>query len=61
MANKADTLHHENERKRGTQDLKREDAFRALQRLRELGESLPKVDAAAIVRESRALGGQGSR
>lgn len=61
MANKADTLNHEKEQKQGARDLKREDALGALHRLRELGEKLPEVDAAAIVREGRDLTGQGSR
>ena len=57
MTNKADTLNHENEQKRGAQDVRREDALRALHRLRDLGEKLPEVDAAAIVREGRDLAG----
>lgn len=60
MAKKADTLNHEDERGQVTQDLKREDAIKALRRLRDLGETLPEVDAAAIIREGRDLAGQGS-
>ena len=61
MTDKADTLNHEKEQERRAQDLKREASLRALRRLRDLGEKLPEVDAAALVRESRDLAGQGSR
>ena len=61
MAKKADTLNHEKEQWQAAQGLKREDALKALYKLRALGEKLPEVDAAAIVRESRDLAGQGSR
>ncbi len=43
------------------QRLRREVALKALRRLREIGEQLPPVDAAVVVRESRDLAGQGSR
>ncbi len=61
MAKKPDTLNHEKEQKQGDRSLRREDALKALRRLREIGEKLPAVDAAAVVRESRDLAGQGSR
>lgn len=61
MTKKADTLNDEKEQKQTAQDLKREDALKALHRLRNLGEKLPEVDAAAIVRESRDLAGRSSR
>ncbi|HMF57948.1 MAG TPA: hypothetical protein VK619_16515 [Pyrinomonadaceae bacterium] len=38
-----------------------EEVLSALRRLREIGEKLPPVDAAAVIRESRDLAGQGSR
>ena len=61
MSKKADTEDHENEHGQAAQDLKREEALQALHRLRNLGEKLAEVDAAAIVRDSRDLAGQGSR
>ena len=59
MAEKSDTLNHDvheqNER------LKREEALRALRRLRDIGENLPTIDAAVVIREGRNLAEQGSR
>jgi hypothetical protein len=61
MAKKSDTLNNEKAQSQTDQSLKREEALRALRRLRDIGEKLPAVDAAAIVREGRDLAGQGSR
>ncbi len=61
MAKKSDTLSGEKEQKQTGQGLKRQEALNALRRLRDIGEKLPAVDAAAIVRECRDLVGQGSR
>jgi hypothetical protein len=61
MAKKSDTLNHEKEQREVAQRLRREAALSALRRLREIGEKLPTVDAAAVIREGRDLAGQGSR
>ena len=61
MAKKPDTLNHEKEQKEVAQSLRREAALSALRRLREIGEKLPTVDAAAVIREGRDLAGHGSR
>jgi hypothetical protein len=61
MAEKSDTLNQEKEPRLAEQNPKREDALEALRRLREIGETLPPVDAAAVVREGRDLVGHGSR
>jgi hypothetical protein len=61
MAKKADTLNQEKEQQQLAQRLKREDAIKALRRLRAIGESLPTVDAAAVIRESRDLAERSSR
>jgi hypothetical protein len=61
MAKKSDTLNHEKEQREVDQGLRREAALGALRRLREIGQKLPKVDAAAVIREGRDLAGQGSR
>lgn len=61
MAEKSDTLKHEKEQIATDRSLKREEALAALHRLREIGEKLPAVDAAMIVREGRTLAEQGSR
>lgn len=58
MAKKSDTLNHEKEQRQT--DQKREDALKALRRLRDIGKGLPTVDAATVIRESRDLAGQGS-
>lgn len=42
------------------QELRREEIRNALLRLREIGQSLPPVDAVAIVREGRDLTDRGS-
>jgi hypothetical protein len=62
MANKPDAINGDQ-----TQQLTpertplREEMRAALLRLRRLGENLPPIDAAAIVRESRDLAAQGNR
>ena len=61
MTKKADTLNHEKEPRQPEQRLSHEEALKALRRLREIGEKLPVVDAAAFIRESRDLAGQGAR
>jgi hypothetical protein len=61
MAKKSDTVNGEDEHKQIAESSKLEDTLKALRRLREIGEKLPEADAAAIVRESRDLVGQGSR
>jgi hypothetical protein len=61
MTKKSDTLNREKEQRQTDRSLKHEDALKALRRLREIGEKLPAIDAAAIIRESRDLAGQGSR
>jgi hypothetical protein len=61
MAKKSDTLNHEKEQREADQSLRRKAALNALRRLREIGEKLPTVDAAAVIREGRDLAGQGSR
>jgi hypothetical protein len=61
MAKKSDTLNHEKEQRQEARDLKREASLNALRRLREIGEKLPIVDAAAVIREGRELAGRGSR
>jgi hypothetical protein len=62
MAEKSDTLKRESELQPAIdQGRRREEIRTALQRLREIGEKLPIVDAVAIVREGRDLAEQGSR
>jgi hypothetical protein len=62
MAGKSNTLKRESDlQTTKDQDQQREEAYKALRRLREIGENLPVVDAVAIVRESRDLAEQGSR
>jgi len=61
MAKKSDTMNHEKEQRQIDQSLRRENALKALRRLRHIGEKLPAVDAAVVIRESRDLAGQGSR
>jgi len=58
MTKQSDTLNREKEQSREDQSDRREDALNALSLLREIGEKLPAVDAAAVVRESRDLAGQ---
>lgn len=43
------------------QDLLRQKALKALQHLREIGEKLPSVDAARVIREGRDLAEPSSR
>jgi hypothetical protein len=59
MAEKSDTLKHDVQER--NESLKREEALKALRRLRDIGENLPAVDAAVIIREGRNLAEQGSR
>lgn len=61
MAKKSDTLNHERERRKNDHNLRRDEYLKALRRLREIGEKLPTVDAAAVIRESRDLAEQDSR
>jgi hypothetical protein len=61
MTKKSDTLSHEKEQRQAAQSFNREAVLNALRRLREIGEKLPTVDAAAVIREGRDLAGQGSR
>ncbi|HYX71523.1 MAG TPA: hypothetical protein VE732_02025 [Nitrososphaera sp.] len=61
MAKESDTLNNEKEQRQVDQSLRREDALKALRRLRDIGEKLPTVDAAAVIREGRVLAEQGSR
>jgi hypothetical protein len=59
MAEKSDTLKHDVQEQ--AESLKREEALKALRRLREIGKNLPAVDAAAVIREGRNPAGQVSR
>ena len=59
MAEKSDTLKHDIQEQH--ESLKREEALEALRRLREIGENLPTVDAAVVIREGRNQAEQGSR
>jgi hypothetical protein len=59
MAEKSDTLKHDVQEQ--NESLKREGALKALRRLREIGENLPIVDAATVIREGRNLAEQDSR
>lgn len=61
MSKKSDTLNHGKEQRQADQNLRREDALKALRRLRDIGEKLPAVDAANVIRESRDSAGRGSR
>lgn len=54
MTEKSETLNRESV-EQTHQSLRHEAALKALQRLREIGEQLPAVDAAAIVSEGRNL------
>jgi hypothetical protein len=59
MAEKSDMLKRDGEGQ--NESLKREEALEALRRLRDIGENLPAVDAAVVVREGRNMAEQGSR
>ena len=59
MAEKSDTLKHDVQEQ--NESLKREEVLKALRRLRDIGESLPVVDAAVVIREGRNLAEQDSR
>ena len=59
MAEKSDTL--KQDVKEQNESLKREEALKALRRLREIGENLPSIDAAVVIREARNLAEQDSR
>jgi hypothetical protein len=61
MNKKTDTLEHDKGQKQVERRTSREDAVEALRRLRSIGEKLPAVDAAALIREGRDLTEQGSR
>lgn len=61
MVKKSGALNRERDKGRAEQKREREDYLRALRRLREIGEKLPAVDAAAVVREGRDLAGRVSR
>ena len=60
MAKKSDTLNHEKEQSQTNQSPKNHDALEALRRLRDIGEKLPTVDAAAVIRQGRDLAGRDS-
>jgi hypothetical protein len=55
MVEKSDTLKREAEQLQSpmTPSERKEESLKALQRLREIGEKLPAVDAVLIVREGR--------
>jgi len=55
MAKQTDTIEHERDREATVQPNDRNEIRQALLRLRSIGEELPPVDAAAVVREGRAL------
>ena len=61
MAKKSDTLNHEKEQSQINQSPRNQDALEALRRLRDIGEKLPAVDAAAVIREGRDLARRDSR
>lgn len=61
MTKKSDTLEHEKGQSKIDAGSRREQALEAVRRLREIGEKLPTVDAAAVVCEGRDLTGRGSR
>lgn len=62
MAEKSDTLKREREQQpEADQSVRREEAREALRQLRQLGESLPAVDAAAVVRAGRDVSERGAR
>jgi hypothetical protein len=62
MAKKSDALKQEREEKiAADRNLLREEALKALHRLREIGEKLPSVDAVVVIREGRSLAEHGSR
>ena len=62
MAEKTDILKPEHERDSTANQLThRKEAREALQRLRRIGESLPAVDAAAVVRAGREASEQDAR
>ena len=59
MAEKSDILKHGIQEQ--NESLKREEALKALRRLRDIGENLPTVDAAVVIREGRNLAERASR
>jgi len=62
MTKTPDTLKDDSKEKTATeQDLLRQKALKALQHLREIGEKLPCVDAAHVIREGRDLAESSSR
>ena len=56
---KSDTLKRDAQEQ--NDNLKHEEALKALRRLREIGENLPTVDAVVVIRGGRNLTGQDSR
>ena len=61
MTEKSDILQVDSERVPAERAAELHEALAALRRLREIGEGLPPVDAAAAVREGRDAAEQGSR
>ena len=59
MAEKSNTVKRDAQGQ--NESLKHEEALKALRRLRDIGENLPAVDAAVVIREGRNLAEQGSR
>lgn len=55
MAKKSDPPEREEGRRQADESLRREEALKALRRLREIGDKLPAIDAAVVVREGRDL------
>ncbi len=56
MANQTNTIEHERDHEATPiQPTDRNEIREALMRLRRIGEELPRVDAAVVVREGRAL------
>jgi hypothetical protein len=62
MTEKSDTLsRNDKEQQSEERNVRREEALSALRRLREIGEKLPVIDAATVIRENRNLMEQNSR
>lgn len=61
MTKKSDVLNQEKGHREPESGLKREEALKALRRLRDIGEKLPVVDAAAVVRGGRDSAGRDAR
>lgn len=58
---KSEMLNQEKEQSQMNQSSKNQDALEALRRLRKIGEKLPTVDAAAVIREGRDVASRDSR